>query len=412
MALELTAAAQLHRLPSSVLAEVAPGVWSVMAAGEPAPIATAFVLEVAPRLACVRAVLRLHGSSAHGSTASLAAAVPGLLIESKEPPTWSLGLELRERPTELSRLPLRLCPGAEIALGVAAAVAANAPGSHYCTPGDKEDGSGARMLRLQHRSLVVVEVDAGAMLLCERLCVGDMRSKPRPFGGGSEERAAAWHRLWAARPFLFSACLDSWVGACVLSLALMAWRTLGSGKELPHLLDACCGSGTLAAVATASDLFGTVAAVEVDASFAARVPANFEHVGLTPAPAVLVQDATKPFSEAQCTCAPDIVVCNPPWGWRLKVPKQASGDIPGGSLSGEGVAARIITNLLGHFPQAILAVVCPTLPAEAALHAAGFAVRWSCALGQSAVWVLAPYGGVGAQVQGDVRLADPQAWQP
>merc|ERR1711948_76781 len=56
--------------------------------------------------------------------------------------------------------------------------------------------------------------------------------------------------------------------------------------------------------------------------------------------------------------------------------------------AGADVSSRIVMNLLTEFPSAVFAFVCPVIPSASALASKGFSVRLSCALGQSAVWIL------------------------
>ena len=181
----------------------------------------------------------------------------------------------------------------------------------------------------------------------------------------------ACHEAWLKRPFHFSAGLDSWVANAVLSLAIMEFQGR-HGRNPSTLLDPCCGSGTLAAMAAASGIFSQVFARDVDEPFLQRATENFAHFS-THAPLsaldVGVHDAATPFNLPQ----PDIVIANPPWGWRIGLARTASTE-------------EILANLLHQFPSAIVAVICPELPTQLGQ----FQVRSSCALGQSAVWILIP----------------------
>ena len=181
----------------------------------------------------------------------------------------------------------------------------------------------------------------------------------------------ACHEAWLKRPFHFSAGLDSWVANAVLSLAIMEFQGR-HGRNPSTLLDPCCGSGTLAAMTAASGIFSQVFARDVDEPFLQRATENFAHFS-THAPLsaldVGVHDAATPFNLPQ----PDIIIANPPWGWRIGLARTASTE-------------EILANLLHQFPSAIVAVICPELPTQLGQ----FQVRSSCALGQSAVWILIP----------------------
>jgi len=394
MVLELEAIAEHHGVPRGALKELAPGVW-VLAAGKSGPPGDAALFPMVgalPHLVGLRAILHLHSAGAHSDGASLADAVPKVLCGSMcasrvcqaaalPPPSWSIEMEMRERPSDPARLPFRACPGTELALNVAATMAACAPEYKYSTFPGLHATTG-------HRALVVVEAGGGALLLCERVALQPASLKSCPFGCGDEALAESWHRSWAARPFFFSACLDSHVAAAVVSLGFLALQQRAVQMP-PRLLDVCCGSGTLAAVAAASGLFARVAAVDTDAGFLARVPANLTHIGVGHGQVqLLVHDATHPFPESIRMVPPDLVASNPPWGWRLKVQSQDS--VGTRKPSSGKFASDIVLNLLREFPHAVFVFVCPELPTGADLQASGFEVHQRCALGQSAVWVLVP----------------------
>merc|ERR1712196_78511 len=91
-----------------------------------------FAIRVAPRLACVRKVLRVCGPQAYGDPQALARAVPEYdLNESFSSTltncTWSIDFEMREYNVETAHLPFRACPGAPLALGFAAAMGKSKP---------------------------------------------------------------------------------------------------------------------------------------------------------------------------------------------------------------------------------------------------------------------------------------------
>merc|ERR1712113_1037849 len=104
---------------------------------------------------------------------------------------------------------------------------------------------------------VVVEGHTGTLLLCERVKIGTNEEPQRlPYGNCGELKSEQWHRAWAKRPFSFNACLDSRVASSVLSLTTMLYGAdvckdgnCVEAKSKPILLDACTGSGTIAATA-------------------------------------------------------------------------------------------------------------------------------------------------------------------
>jgi len=386
--MELSAAGEYYGLGKEALFEIAYGVWGLVASDS----ADRFLQDVAPRLACVRDILSLHGAP-HTCAESVAAAAPGILSpctkelerdqqSSATASLWSLEIEMRSRPVDLMHLPFQPSPSIGLALLVAAAITEHAPGFRYCPA---QQGGGAA----EQHAFIVVEATGSALLLCERVKTTIAEEPKRlPFGAGSEMLAGDWHRAWTTRPFLFSACLDSRVAASVLSLSLML-RGVGplfdvkcvDGTSRPTLLDACTGSGTFAATAAASGLFGAIFASELDTSFAERARENMVHMEVESSVEILNHDATQDYPEA---VNPDIVVCNPPWGWRLKAKPHRMN--PQQDAPQENVTDAIVFSMLRQFPFAVHGFVCPELPDR--IHDAGFTIHHRCPLGQSAVWIL------------------------
>merc|ERR1712050_754767 len=93
-----------------------------------------------------------------------------------------------------------------------------------------------------------------------------------------------------------------------------------------------------------------------------------------------VHDSTQEFPG---TVKPNIVVCNPPWGWRLKA-KQHRKDQQDSSAG--DVTGSILQSLLRQFPSAVHVFVCPEIPSD--ISEAGFRIHHRCPLGQSAIWIL------------------------
>ena len=184
----------------------------------------------------------------------------------------------------------------------------------------------------------------------------------------------SWHQMWASRNFKFSAGRDSWVASAVISIALLECEKSEGSRAALSLLDACCGSGTLAAVAAASGRFATVIASDINSDFAERAQENFRLCSLGTEIRVLIHDASTSFVDL--VKEPDVVVANPPWGWRIG--------------SGSDTSLQIIHNLMREFPEAVIALICPELVSDQDVQHAGFELRWSCTLGQSAVWILCP----------------------
>eukprot|EP00435_Cladocopium_sp_Y103_P074223 s8_g47.t1 len=356
MALEFQTAAMAVGVASRHLQEIAPGMLALrVSQGHHSP-AAAF-LTLVPGLVSVRRSLRLW--NAFGTPEDLGQGVQELLA-SREVLSWWLDVELREGPVNAASLPLKRSHGAEVVLKVISKVAASLYGMVPKLREAREDP--------QHLQLVLLEAQGGAYLLSQELV--DHRQNRSSM---SCALPAACHEAWLKRPFHFSAGLDSWVANAVLSLAIMEFQGR-HGRNPSTLLDPCCGSGTLAAMAAASGIFSQVFARDVDEPFLQRVRENFAHlstqVGNMSAIDVGFHDAATPFDLLK---QPDIVIANPPWGWRIGLARTASTE-------------EILTNLLHQFPRAIVAVICPELPTQLGQ----FQVRSSCALGQSAVWILTP----------------------
>ncbi|CAJ1363013.1 unnamed protein product [Effrenium voratum] len=277
-----------------------------------------------------RAPLRLLG--AFGSAEALVQRVPEVL---RGYSSWWLSLELRDAPLDAAALPLRSSPSAQVALAAAAAAEA--------APAKLRRSEGSR-----HLELLVLEAE-GTLLLTQAIL---------------PELEESWQTAWVRRRFHFSAGLDVYVASAVVSLAQMEAKRL----ELPEgpFLDACCGSGTLSAAAANAKCFTQVIACDVDPQFLSRAAENFEM--LDAPPKVELHDARRPFAPLG-SHVPRVVAANPPWGWRIG--------------HGEDLAREIATNLMREFPASVLAFVCPELP-DPSCHQ----LTWSCALGQSAVWIL------------------------
>eukprot|EP00927_Polykrikos_kofoidii_P071623 TRINITY_DN67880_c0_g1_i1.p1 TRINITY_DN67880_c0_g1~~TRINITY_DN67880_c0_g1_i1.p1 ORF type:complete len:807 (-),score=116.97 TRINITY_DN67880_c0_g1_i1:571-2991(-) len=446
MVTELAAAAEKMSVPAEALIELSAGVWAVVetSPGIVTPVKT-FIMNVAPKLVSVRSVLVLLTSALRDQDAFVLAvpdvlnsrsttAKDGCAIEVVK--SWFMEFELRERPLDVECLPFRPCPGAMLAFRVASEVATRAP--QWQLPQTAQMKNSA-----QHSALVAIELRSGSLLLCERFQSSTSRPTPpepcsvEPMAvahcnltetNGHGEAASSgqvdmphtvvfvgecvtadWHGRWIARPFQFSGCLDSHVAAAILSLAVLAWRdeevasvSIGSPslRSKPRLIDACSGSGTFAAAGVVSDLFAGVVSVEVDIDRCGSLRQNLRYAEVDDNVDVVAHDARLPFPKALTELPPDIVVCNPPWGWRCTSPAATSSlsadaaDVEVGKekISG-GDAESIVLNLLQEFPRAVHALVCPQLPGGASgagLNAFGFGLRHRCPLGQSAVWIVSP----------------------
>ena len=118
------------------------------------------------------------------------------------------------------------------------------------------------------------------------------------------------------------------------------------------------GSGTV--VAAAAALGHPASGSDKSDDFVGRSADNFAWLGLAPAPPPSVHDATEPFPAAEGGAAPDLVVCNPPWGKNFK---GAGGEKETGSA--------IVASVLKSFGGATCCFIAPALALEAALAVEG-----------------------------------------
>eukprot|EP00439_Symbiodinium_sp_Y106_P070822 s2612_g12.t1 len=349
MALEFEVAALHAGIQPSCWREVAPGL--VVLATREGSLEQSFLSAASSLTALRRPPVRLCKHTAFASATELAAAVaefPALQGCS----TWWLEVLLREPQVDASLLPLKTCQGADMALDVVAVTGSDL----------------ARKLRRQssaagHVHLVAFQAGSTSYLVGQEVAMASGPCLP-----------PSWHQMWSSRNFKFSAGLDSWVASAVISIALLECEKSEGSRAALSLLDACCGSGTLAAVAAASGRFATVIASDINSDFAERAQENFRLCSLGTEIRVLIHDASTSFVDL--VKEPDVVVANPPWGWRIG--------------SGSDTSLQIIHNLMREFPEAVIALICPELVSDQDVQHAGFELRWSCTLGQSAVWILCP----------------------
>jgi Conserved hypothetical protein 95 len=270
------------------LAEEAHGLWSVKAAAD-----AEAVLARLPGLTCARAaVVELAQAP---DAADLVAAVAALSISA--PDGWSLWFECLDSSQQsddswtTARVPLS-CALAQ----------------HISGPVNLSDPS---------TLFVVLETR-----LCLRLCL--------TVGTGASHQFA---RLWASRPFTFSAALDTDVAACMVSMltavvASAVKRDSSSSSsnsdsakhvEQPlRLLDPCVGSGTLTAQALQRG--HSVTAFDINPRCAAGATQNIQYLdsSSTQRATIAVHDAQQPFPQQYNVSAVQGVMVNLPWGQNLR----------------------------------------------------------------------------------------------
>ncbi|KAJ9454203.1 hypothetical protein DIPPA_32675 [Diplonema papillatum] len=189
------------------------------------------------------------------------------------------------------------------------------------------------------RRVVLTSTKDGLLLLSEEV-------------SATGQKWRGWSDRWDSRPFFFSGSMEASVAAATVSIASAARALLladtgvsDDEAELPGdapmagntglpparrfeqklvpdvVVDACCGSGTLAAAAACMGA-RRVVGLEIRADFASRLPQNWAHCAAlfgSDRLAVFHHDSTKPapgpVAEEVASCkGPCLVLCNAPWG--------------------------------------------------------------------------------------------------
>ena len=357
---ELRGAARHAGLPEALLKPLGGGLWLLRGGGTGAAAAARdALLAQLPLLAGVRLRLALHAAAADGpALLEAVAATP----PRRERPGWTLHYEQHFPSADHNHLPF--CH-----VGVAPALAI---GLHGALGAGFVDGGGASgaedvdvMGVLETKNALVL----GALLPLPRAppagaAPPEASAPPAPPPGGGRSALPWWVPRWERRPFDFSASLDPLIAAAAVNLAayahVVATAAQGETKSLRSLrvYDPCMGSGTV--VAAAAALGHPASGSDKSDDFVGRSADNFAWLGLAPAPPPSVHDATEPFPDAEGGAAPDLVVCNPPWGKNFK---GAGGEKETGSA--------IVASVLKSFGGATCCFIAPALALEAALAVEG-----------------------------------------
>ena len=357
---ELRGAARHAGLPEALLKPLGGGLWLLRGGGTGAAAAARdALLAQLPLLAGVRLRLALHAAAADGPALLKAvAATP----PRRERPGWTLHYEQHFPSADHNHLPF--CH-----VGVAPALAI---GLHSAL-GAGFVGGGARLRRRRRRCRCARDQE----------CSGPWRvaaaAAPPPAGAAPPEASAPltappgggrsalpwWVPRWERRPFDFSASLDPLIAAAAVNLAAYAHvaATAAQGEARRPLrslrvYDPCMGSGTV--VARGGGARSPGERLRQERRFQVRSADNFAWLGVAPAPPPSVHDATEPFPAAEDGAAPDLVVCNPPWGKNFK---GAGGEKETGSA--------IVASVLKSFGGATCCFIAPALALEAALAVEG-----------------------------------------
>eukprot|EP00238_Polyblepharides_amylifera_P013942 CAMPEP_0196572920 /NCGR_PEP_ID=MMETSP1081-20130531/2892_1 /TAXON_ID=36882 /ORGANISM="Pyramimonas amylifera, Strain CCMP720" /LENGTH=449 /DNA_ID=CAMNT_0041890427 /DNA_START=29 /DNA_END=1378 /DNA_ORIENTATION=- len=260
--------------------------------------------------------------------------------------TWTLSYDLSFPPADSESLPFHCL---QHATSAAILLSQAIPGRFIMKP------------ELGCVNLVMVELKEGFILAREISQKGQTgEATHTSFSSFSTPEAL---RIWSRRPFSFSASLDTSIALAVLNITLSV-HALKKGGQAPvrgllgvSLLDPCCGSGTIPAMAAHLGV-GRVWGADVNPSFLNKAQTNFDHAGLkcrrlnngfdmvesgeegegTESVILLTQhDARRPFGYSDREFKVDVVVGNPPWGKNIGV-------------ADESVA--MILNILRSFPMA------------------------------------------------------------
>lgn len=163
------------------------------------------------------------------------------------------------------------------------------------------------------------------------LCEAAPRASLRRIGAGdadADEDAAHADaaRIWAARPYSFSAATELALAKLAVSLALShatpaGSRPSGATGATPTVLDPCCGSGTV--LFAAAMLGATAVGCDLNPRAVEGSTRNLHHcvprAGGTLVPSVHLFDCTSPLP-AEIAKGVEAVVASLPWGRNQRIP--------------------------------------------------------------------------------------------
>ena len=146
---------------------------------------------------------------------------------------------------------------------------------------------------------------------------------------------------WEKRPFIFSGAMEGWIAASVVSVALLSHAIINKTNNLipDMVLDACCGSGTLAA---ASSVLGVknVVGFEIRDTFVSRIQENLDHCSISSV-CIFHKDSS---DKLNLNSQPNLIICNAPWGKKFGTEKDC---------------VNIVSNIITSCPKSTMAFVIP-----------------------------------------------------
>lgn len=181
-----------------------------------------------------------------------------------------------------------------------------------------------------------------------------------------------WICLWDVRPFAFSASLEPLVASAAVSIATsihLASHPRASAGQPLHMLDPCCGSGTVLVAGLAQGHRCRGSDLREDFVTRARDNLAYMHLSLD---GIAQHDALQPFPPGVGP-PPDLIVSNPPWGKHI---------------GAEDDGARIIASVVRQFGGSTMCWLANATALATALGIAGVELVYHCRLGGVEAFVL------------------------